>query len=84
MGEPLGGRQRFVGVTDERADGFVEFLFAIEDPHLSVELIMPRAAFDEFCDAQHVKFLPIEDMQAHDCGRNFDWSLKKARDHRLG
>ncbi len=40
---------RYVRVTEERADGLVAFDFAIGWPELSVELLLPRAAFDEFC-----------------------------------
>ena len=40
--------RRFVRVRNYRPDGFVEFDFAIGDPALSVQLILPRAAFDAF------------------------------------
>ena len=49
--------RRFVRVTDERADGLVAFEFAIGWPELSVELLLPRAAFDEFCARQQVQRL---------------------------
>lgn len=45
---------RYVRVTDERADGLVTFDFAIGWPELSVELLLPRAAFDEFCARNQV------------------------------
>lgn len=41
--------RRYVRVCDRRADGFVEFEFAIGDPALCVELMLPEAAFHEFC-----------------------------------
>lgn len=46
--------KRFVRERTTRPDGFVEFDFAIGDPELSVELMLPRAAFDEFCRVNHV------------------------------
>ena len=46
--------RRFVRVTEERAGGLVAFDFAIGWPELSVELLLPRAAFDEFCATNHV------------------------------
>lgn len=46
--------RRFVRVNEERADGLVAFDFSIGWPELSVELMLPRAAFDEFCAANHV------------------------------
>ena len=43
--------RRYVRVCERRADGFVEFEFAIGDPALCVELMLPEAAFHEFCMA---------------------------------
>ena len=40
--------RRFIRVRNQRDDGFVEFDFAIGDAELSVELILPRAAFEAF------------------------------------
>jgi len=48
--------RRFVRVTDESGP-FVEFDFAIGWPELSVELVLPRAAFDDFCRRNAVTFL---------------------------
>ena len=50
--------RRFVRVTEERADGLVAFDFAIGWPELSVELLLPAAAFAEFCIANRVERLP--------------------------
>ena len=52
---PFDLRRRFVRLTQVRADGFVEFDYAVGDPELSVELILPAAAFREFCAAQGVE-----------------------------
>jgi phenol hydroxylase P0 protein len=49
--------EKFVKVTDLRSDGFVEFEFAIGEPELFVELILPAAMFDEFCRVNSVIFL---------------------------
>lgn len=46
--------RKFVHVTEDRADGLVAFDFSIGWPELSVELLLPRAAFDEFCATHHV------------------------------
>jgi len=48
--------RRFVRITGERR-GCVEFDFAIGWPELSVELVLPRAAFDDFCRRNAVTFL---------------------------
>lgn len=42
--------KRYVRVTGAH-DGFVEFDFSIGDPDITVELILPRPAFEEFCRA---------------------------------
>lgn len=49
--------RRYVRVCQQRADGFVEFEFAIGDPELAVELMLPEAAFHEFCLANEVILL---------------------------
>lgn len=41
--------RRYVRLREVRADGFVEFEFAIGDPDLAVDLIMPADAFRKFC-----------------------------------
>lgn len=46
--------RRFVRVIEERADGLVAFEFAIGWPELSVELLLPAAAFAEFCVTNRV------------------------------
>jgi len=49
--------RRFVRVTECRADGLVAFEFAIGWPELSVELLLPAAAFAEFCARNQVQRL---------------------------
>lgn len=51
----------FVRVTGEQAGRFVEFEFAVGDPALSIEMILPRGAFDEFC-ARHGAVRLSDDM----------------------
>ncbi|MCC5857320.1 MAG: phenol hydroxylase [Ectothiorhodospiraceae bacterium] len=62
-------QQRFVRVTAERDDGFVEFDFSLGDPDLYVELILPRPAFDAFCKNNAVQFLSDEEARALDADR---------------
>ena len=45
----FGVRQRYVRLLQVRPDGFVEFEFAIGEPELAVELILPADAYREFC-----------------------------------
>jgi len=53
---PLG--KAFVRVTGTRNGRFVEFEFSVNDNDLMVELILPIAAFDEFCVLQDAVVLP--------------------------
>lgn len=46
--------RKYVRVCNERPDGFVEFEFAIGDPELCIELMLPVGAFHEFCLANDV------------------------------
>lgn len=47
-GGALDASRRFVRIRHARDDGFIEFDFAIGDPELFVELILPRHAFEQF------------------------------------
>lgn len=50
--------RKFVKLLETRADGLVAFEFAIGWPELSVELLLPQQAFDEFCTTHRVQRLP--------------------------
>ena len=54
---PFDATRKFVRVTSERDNGLVAFEFSIGWPELSVELVLPRAAFDEFCATNKVQRL---------------------------
>ena len=66
-------RRRYVRRRAVRTDGFVEFDFAIGDPDLSVELMLPQAAFAEFCRAQQVTWIGEPEGRALDRARR-RWS----------
>lgn len=48
---------RFVRVTGQQHPPFIEFAFAIGDPALYVELVLPEAAFQTFCQTNQVTLL---------------------------
>lgn len=50
-------KSKFVRIKQLRADGLVCFEFAIGWPELFVDLMLPRAAFDDFCVRQQVRLL---------------------------
>lgn len=49
--------RHYVRILGERDGGLVEFEFAVGEPDLVVELIMPRPAFAAFCAIRQVEFL---------------------------
>jgi phenol/toluene 2-monooxygenase (NADH) P0/A0 len=49
--------RKFVKVTGVNTRGFVEFEFSVGQPELCVELMLPVAAFEEFCRVQNVSRL---------------------------
>ena len=53
---------RYVRVRRVVNEQFIEFDFAIDDPSLYVEMILPKSAFDAFC--QHNKVVMMTDEQA--------------------
>lgn len=75
--------RRFVRIVDERADGMVEFEFAVGEPELFVEMILPRAAFEEFCAREQVRPTRAAASVAGPDDANA-WTLHDARSHRLG
>mgnify|MGYP000158967765 CR=1 FL=1 len=58
--------KRYVRVRRLIDDKFVEFDFAIGDPSLYVELVLPRGAFDQFCQHNRVVLLTDEEAAAID------------------
>ncbi|MHA3058731.1 phenol hydroxylase subunit [Acinetobacter sp. ANC 5584] len=54
--------QCYVHITGTQRNRFVEFEFSIGDPELAVEMIMPFAAFEEFCQRHHVKNLSHDEI----------------------
>ncbi|UTW02392.1 phenol hydroxylase [Amphritea atlantica] len=57
---------KYVRVRSAEDARFVEFDFAIGDPALFVELIMPKGAFEHFCTANEVVFMTREQQEAID------------------
>lgn len=56
-----GQNHHYARVTGVRRDLFVEFDFIVGDPTLSVELILPFPAFQEFCSVNDVELLATDD-----------------------
>lgn len=78
---PLGDIPRYVRVQEVRSDGFVEFDFAIGEPEIFVELILPAPAFEEFCSANNVTLLEGADKKPADS--DWDWRMRDATQRRF-
>ena len=79
---PLDVTQRFIRIVQEHDNGMVEFEFAVGEPGLFVEMVMPRPQFEEFCAMQAV--VPTHGrLPGHSEGsaaHEWDWSLRDARE----
>jgi phenol hydroxylase P0 protein len=60
MGELMSGLKKYVQVLNTRDDGFVEFYFAIDDPSVYAELLLPYKEFIKFCSTNRVNFFTVE------------------------
>ena len=81
--------RKFVRVKELRRDGFVEFEFALGEPELFVEMILPAAAFDEFCALNKVSFIDENSRLKLDAREDaaeraeWNWSLRDATHQRF-
>lgn len=83
---PFDVSRKFVRVMDVRANGMVEFEFSVGEPEMAVELIMPQAAFEEFCRDNQVSFIGAEVAQPADrdsADSAWSWSLRTATHQRF-
>lgn len=78
--------RKFVRVMRTLPNGLIEFEFAIGDPDVAAELVMPKAAFDEFCAANRVELLSTEKaspLDADAADADFHWNLHQATHQRF-
>lgn len=75
-------RARYIRIVQEHANGMVEFEFAVGEPHLYVEMVMPRAEFKDFCTLQGVQPTHggLADAPEGSQEHEWDWNLRAARD----
>jgi len=72
--------RKFVRVNELRPDGFIDFDFAIGEPDLYVEMILPAGAFDNFCEMNKVEFIT---EAPSDLNGDWWWRLRNATDRRF-
>lgn len=70
---------RYVRVRSGPDDTFVEFDFAIGYPELFVELVLPRLAFQQFCETNHVQHMDAQMSEALDADAK-KWRYGETRD----
>ncbi|WP_323012304.1 phenol hydroxylase subunit [Castellaniella sp.] len=51
----------YVRLVKRRTDGFIEFEFAIGEPDIYVEMILPSDAYAAFCEINRPEELPPRD-----------------------
>ncbi len=76
---PFDVNRRYVRFQQLRADGYVEFAFAIGDPELAVDLILPLADYRDFCRTNQVTYLTIDETAALDA-EQAKWRFGRAED----
>lgn len=57
---------KYIRITGERDAKFIEFDFAVDDPTLFVELVLPKEAFQHFCEINHVVEMTDEQQAWND------------------
>lgn len=70
---------RYVRVRSQPGDAFVECDFAIGYPDLFVELVLPRQAFQQFCESNHVQHMDAQMSDALDADAR-KWRYGETRD----
>jgi phenol hydroxylase P0 protein len=58
--------QRYVRVTKVLHDKYVEFEFAIDDPTINVELVLPFEHFQKFCEDNNAIHMTADQETAVD------------------
>ena len=73
--------RRYVRIVGTRSDGMVEFEFALGEPQLFVEMLLPQPEFEQFCRDQQVTPThgALPEATAGTAEHEWDWSLRSAR-----
>lgn len=58
--------KKYIRITGDRNAKFVAFDFAIHDPSLFVELVLPKEAFEKFCVIHQVVEMDAEQQAFND------------------
>lgn len=74
--------RRFIRIINERHNGIVELEFAIGEPEIFVEMILPQAEFEQFCRDQGVlpSHGPLPASAISTPEQEWAWTLRHARE----
>ncbi|WP_018989556.1 phenol hydroxylase subunit [Aromatoleum toluclasticum] len=76
--------RKYVRLVERRADGLVEFEFAIGEPDLCVEMLLPAEAYEQFCAANRVIRLdPRDAAPVADEAEGWNWNMRQATQQRF-
>lgn len=75
--------KKYVRLIERRADGFVEFEFAIGEPEIYAEMLLPGEAYEAFCKSNEVIHLGPREEQAEGDGSEWGWNLHQATHERF-
>lgn len=53
--------QSYVRIIGQRLERFIEFEYILNDDDLTIELVLPISAFEEFCTLQNAIILKSDD-----------------------
>ena len=80
--QPVDMNRKYVRLVERRPDGLVEFEFSISDPQIFVEMLLPEAAYEDFCRMNRV--ILLEGSRPDDGeGGDFNWTLHEATHQRF-
>jgi phenol hydroxylase P0 protein len=75
--------RKFVRLTERRPDGFVEFEFAIGEPELFAEMLLPADAYEAFCKTNEVIQLGPREQSETSESSDWNWNLHQATHQRF-
>jgi len=75
--------RKFVRLIERRPDGFVEFEFAIGEPELYAEMLLPPDAYEAFCATNNVIHLDPREESSENDGSDWGWNLHQATHQRF-
>lgn len=68
---------KFVRITRERPNGFIEFDYAVGELEVFVELILPTDEFHQFCKNNKVRLIASDEGRPSQ-DEEWDWRLSDA------